>query len=320
MAKIIGIDLGTTNSAVAVMEGGSPKIIHSAEGRNVIPSVVDPISHVVGDVAKRQLILKPKTTIFSIKRLMGRKYTDESVQYDLKWLPYSIKSGRDGMADVEVDGKPLTPQEVSAMILQKIKADAEAYLGSKVTQAVITVPAYFDDSQRQATKQAGEIAGLEVLRIINEPTAAALAYGLDKKNAHTIAVYDLGGGTFDISILELGEGVYEVKSTNGDTHLGGDDFDQVIINYIAEEFKKQNGVDLTKDPQALQRLRESAEKAKIELSSATEAQINQPFITQGSSGPLHLTITLSRSKLEQIVDTLIQKTLKPVEIALKDSG
>ncbi|HBB76782.1 MAG: molecular chaperone DnaK [Candidatus Levybacteria bacterium RIFOXYA1_FULL_41_10] len=319
MAKIIGIDLGTTNSAVAVMEGGSPKIIHSAEGRNVIPSVVDPISHVVGDVAKRQLILKPKTTIFSIKRLMGRKYTDESVQYDLKWLPYSIKSGRDGMADVEVDGKTLTPQEVSAMILQKIKADAEAYLGSKVTQAVITVPAYFDDSQRQATKQAGEIAGLEVLRIINEPTAAALAYGLDKKNAHTIAVYDLGGGTFDISILELGEGVYEVKSTNGDTHLGGDDFDKAIIDYLAEEFKKQNGVDLTKDPQALQRLREAAEKAKIELSSSTEAQINQPFITQGKDGPLHLTVTLTRAKLEQIVDPLIQKTLKPVELALKDA-
>ncbi|KKR71414.1 MAG: Chaperone protein DnaK, partial [Candidatus Levybacteria bacterium GW2011_GWC2_40_7] len=263
--------------------------------------------------------LKPKTTIFSIKRLMGRKYTDESVQYDLKWLPYSIKSGRDGMADVEVDGKTLTPQEVSAMILQKIKADAEAYLGSKVTQAVITVPAYFDDSQRQATKQAGEIAGLEVLRIINEPTAAALAYGLDKKNAHTIAVYDLGGGTFDISILELGEGVYEVKSTNGDTHLGGDDFDKAIIDYLAEEFKKQNGVDLTKDPQALQRLREAAEKAKIELSSSTEAQINQPFITQGKDGPLHLTVTLTRAKLEQIVDPLIQKTLKPVELALKDA-
>ncbi len=319
MGKIIGIDLGTTNSAVAVMEGGSPKIIHSAEGRNVIPSVVDPVSHVVGDIAKRQLVLKPKTTIFSIKRLMGRKYTDESVQYDLKWLPYTIKSGRDGMADVDVDGKTLTPQEVSAMILQKIKADAESYLGSKVTQAVITVPAYFDDSQRQATKQAGEIAGLEVLRIINEPTAAALAYGLDKKNAHTIAVYDLGGGTFDISILELGEGVYQVKSTNGDTHLGGDDFDKAIIGYLAEEFKKANAVDLTKDPQALQRLRESAEKAKIELSSSQEAQINQPFITQGKDGPLHLTMTLTRAKLEQIVDPLIQKTLKPVELALKDA-
>ncbi|MBI2430871.1 MAG: molecular chaperone DnaK [Candidatus Levybacteria bacterium] len=319
MGKIIGIDLGTTNSCVAVMEGGSPKVIHSAEGRNVIPSVVDPISHVVGDVAKRQLVLKPKRTIFSIKRLMGRKYTDESVQRDIKWLPYSVKSGRDGMAVVEADGKTLTPQEVSAQILQKIKADAESYLGGKVIQAVITVPAYFDDSQRQATKQAGEIAGLEVLRIINEPTAAALAYGLDKKNAHTIAVYDLGGGTFDISILELGEGVYEVKSTNGDTHLGGDDFDQVIVNYLADEFKKENGIDLRKDPQALQRLRESAEKAKIELSSSTEAQINQPFITQGKEGPLHLTMTLTRSKLEQLVDTLIQKTIKPVELALKDA-
>ncbi len=319
MAKIIGIDLGTTNSAVAVMEGGSPKVIHSTEGRNVIPSVVDPKTRVVGDVAKRQLVLKPTETIFSIKRLMGKKFKDESVQFDMKWLPYTIKEGRDGMADVEVDGKTYTPQEISAMILQKIKADAEAYLGDKVTQAVITVPAYFDDSQRQATKQAGEIAGLEVLRIINEPTAAALAYGLDKKNAHTIAVYDLGGGTFDISILELGEGVYEVKSTNGDTHLGGDDFDQAIIDYLAEEFQKENQVDLRKDPQALQRLRESAEKAKIELSTSAEAQINQPFITQGASGPLHLTMTLTRAKLEQIVDPLIQKTLKPVEQALKDA-
>ncbi|MGA2967997.1 MAG: molecular chaperone DnaK [Candidatus Levyibacteriota bacterium] len=319
MAKIIGIDLGTTNSCVAVMEGGSPKVIHSAEGRNVIPSVVDPATHVVGDVAKRQIVLKPKETIFSIKRLMGRKYTDASVQSDIKWLPYRIKSGRDGMADVEVDGKTYTPQEISAMILQKIKADAEAYLGGKVTQAVITVPAYFDDSQRQATKQAGEIAGLEVMRIINEPTAAALAYGLDKKNAHTIAVYDLGGGTFDISILELGDGVYEVKSTNGDTHLGGDDFDQEILNYIADEFKKENNIDLRKDPQALQRLREAAEKAKIELSTAQEAQINQPFITQGPNGPLHLTMTLTRAQLEKIVDPLIQKTVKPVELALRDA-
>ena len=318
MGKIIGIDLGTTNSAAAVMEGGSPKIIHSSEGRNVTPSVVDPISHIVGDVAKRQLVLKPKRTIFSVKRLVGRKFKDSSVQNDIKWLPYTIKEGRDGMAVVEVDGRTFTPQEISAMILQKIKSDAEAYLGSKVTQAVITVPAYFDDSQRQATKQAGEIAGLEVLRIINEPTAAALAYGLDKKNAHTIAVYDLGGGTFDISILELGEGVYEVKSTSGDTHLGGDDFDQLIVDYLAEEFKKENGVDLKKDPQARQRLRESGEKAKIELSSSTEAQINQPFITQGKDGPLHLTMTLTRAKLEQIVDSLIQKTIKPVEQALKD--
>lgn len=320
MSKIIGIDLGTTNSCVAVMEGGAPKVIHSAEGRNVIPSVVDPITHVVGDVAKRQLVLKPKQTIFSIKRLMGKKFHDQSVQYDMKWLPYTIKAGRDDMAVVEVEGRTFTPQEVSAMILQKIKADAEAYLGGKVTQAVITVPAYFDDAQRQATKQAGEIAGLEVLRIINEPTAAALAYGLDKKNAHTIVVYDLGGGTFDVSILELGEGVYEVKSTNGDTHLGGDDFDKAILDYIADEFKKENNVDLRKDPQALQRLRESAEKAKIELSSSTEAEINQPFITQGASGPLHLTMKLTRPKLEQIVDELIQKTLEPCKKALADAG
>ncbi len=320
MGKIIGIDLGTTNSCVAVMEGGAPKVIHSAEGRNTIPSVVDPKTHVVGDVAKRQLVLKPKETCFSIKRLMGKKFKDPTVQEDLKWLPYTIKSGRDDMAVVEVDGKTYTPQELSAMILQKIKADAESYLGDKVTQAVITVPAYFDDSERQATKQAGEIAGLEVLRIINEPTAAALAYGLDKKNAHTIAVYDLGGGTFDISILELGEGVYEVKSTNGDTHLGGDDFDKKIIDYIADEFKKENNVDLRKDPQALQRLKESAEKAKIELSTSQEAQINQPFITQGKDGPLHLTMTLTRSKLEQIVDELIQNSLKPVEKALKDAN
>jgi molecular chaperone DnaK len=320
MGKIIGIDLGTTNSKIAVMEGGSPKVIHSAEGRNVIPSVVDPVTHVVGDVAKRQLVLKPKETIYSVKRLMGRKFSDSSVQFDLKWLPYAIKSGRDGMAVVEVGGRTFTPPEISAMVLQKVKADAESYLGGKVTQAVITVPAYFDDSQRQATKQAGEIAGLEVLRIINEPTAAALAYGLDKKNAHTIAVYDLGGGTFDISILELGEGVFEVKSTNGDTHLGGDDFDQVIISYIADEFKKEHSVDLRKDPQALQRLREASEKAKIELTSAQEAQINQPFITQGKEGPLHLTMTLTRAKLEQLIDELVQKTLKPTEQALKDAG
>lgn len=319
MSKIIGIDLGTTNSCVAVMEGGSPKVIHSAEGRNTTPSVVDPKTHVVGDIAKRQLVLKPKETIFSVKRLMGRKFHDESVQYDMKWLPYTVKSGRDDMAVVDVDGKQYTPQEISAMILQKIKTDAESYLGDKVTQAVITVPAYFDDAQRQATKQAGEIAGLEVLRIINEPTAAALAYGLDKKNAHTIAVYDLGGGTFDISILELGEGVYEVKSTNGDTHLGGDDFDQKIVTYLADEFKKENNIDLKSDPQALQRLREAAEKAKIELSSSQEAQINQPFITVGPNGPLHLTMTLTRSKLEQIVDELVQKTLEPVKKALTDS-
>ena len=320
MGKIIGIDLGTTNSCVAVMEGGSPKVIYSAEGRNVIPSVVDPIAHVVGDVAKRQMVVKPKSTIFSIKRLMGRKFNDPSVQYDIKWLPYTIKAGRDGMAVVEVEGRTFTPQEISAMILQKIKADAEAYLGSKVTQAVITVPAYFDDSQRQATKQASEIAGLEVLRIINEPTSAALAYGLDKKNAHTIAVYDLGGGTFDISVLELGEGVYEVKATNGDTHFGGDDFDKVILDYIADEFKKENGIDLRKDPQAIQRLREAAEKVKIELSSAMEAEINQPFITQGKDGnPLHLTMKITRAKLEELVNDLIQKTIEPVKKCLADA-
>ena len=319
MGKIIGIDLGTTNSCVAAMEGGSPKVIYSREGRNVIPSVVDPVSHVVGDVAKRQLVLKPKRTIFSIKRLMGRKFNDPSVQFDMKWLPYTIKAGREGMAVVEVEGRTFTPQEISAQILQKIKADAEAYLGGHVTQAVITVPAYFDDSQRQATKQAGEIAGLEVLRIINEPTASALAYGLDKKNSHTVAIYDLGGGTFDISVLELGEGVYEVKSTNGDTHLGGDDFDQVIINYITDKFKKEHSIDLRKDPQALQRLREAAEKAKIELSSSQQAEINQPFITQGKEGPLHLTMEITRSKLEQLVDHLVQKTIHPVEQALKDA-
>jgi molecular chaperone DnaK len=320
MSKIIGIDLGTTNSCVAVMEGGKPKVIFSAEGRNVIPSVVEPGKNLVGDVAKRQMVVNPKSTIFSIKRLMGRRFNDESVQIDAKWLPYKIVSGQNGMAAVEVDNKTYTPQEISAKVLQKCKADAEAYLGDKVTQAVITVPAYFDDSQRQATKQAGEIAGLEVLRIINEPTAAALAYGLDKKNAHTIAVYDLGGGTFDISILELGDGVYEVKATNGDTHLGGDDFDKVILDYLADEFKKENGVDLRKDPQALQRLREAGEKAKIELSSAQETEINLPFITQGPAGPLHLVMKLTRAKLEQLVGDLIDKTIKPVELCLKDAG
>ena len=320
MSKIIGIDLGTTNSCVAVMEGGSPKVIHSAEGRNVIPSVVDPTKRIVGDVAKRQIVINPKNTIFSIKRLMGHKFSDESVQRDMKWLPYTIKAGRGDMAIVSVDGKDYTPQEISAMILSKIKKDAEAYLGSDVKQAVITVPAYFDDAQRQATKQAGEIAGLEVLRIINEPTAAALAYGLDKKNAHTIAVYDLGGGTFDITVLELGEGVFEVKSTNGDTHLGGDDFDKVILDYLAAEFKKENGVDLTKDPQALQRLRDAAEKAKIELSSSIESEINLPFVTQGKDGPLHLVMKLTRAKLEALVDELVQKTIEPVKSCLKDAG
>lgn len=319
MGKIIGIDLGTTNSCMAVMEGGSPKVIFSSEGRNTTPSVVDPIERVVGDVAKRQMVLKPKKVIFSVKRLMGRKLKDESVQKDLKLLPYEVKSGREGMAVVEVDGKTFTPQEISAQILQKLKKDAEDYLGDKITQAVITVPAYFDDAQRQATKQAGEIAGLEVLRIVNEPTAAALAYGLDKKHAHTVAVYDLGGGTFDISVLELGDGVYEVKATNGDTHLGGDDFDQILIDYLADEFKKENNIDLRSDPQALQRLKESAEKAKIELSSSMEAEINQPFITQGPNGPLHLTVKITRSKLESLVAPLIEKSFGPVKQALKDA-
>jgi molecular chaperone DnaK len=319
MSKIIGIDLGTTNSCVAVMEGGQPKVIHSAEGRNVIPSVVDPIKRIVGDVAKRQMVIHPTRIIFSIKRLMGRRFSDPSVQYDKKWLPYKIKEGQNGMAVVEVEGKTFTPQEISAMILQKIKADAEAYLGEKVEKAVITVPAYFDDSQRQATKQAGEIAGLKVERILNEPTAAALAYGLDKKYVHTIAVYDLGGGTFDITILELGEGVFQVKATNGDTHLGGDDFDKVIIDYVAEEFMKENGVDLRKDAQALQRLKDAAEKAKIELSSSLEAEINLPFITVKDNQPLHLVMKLTRAKLESLVDHLIKKTFEPVKACLKDA-
>jgi len=320
MSKIIGIDLGTTNSCVAVMEGGTPKVIHSAEGRNVIPSVVDPIRNLVGDIAKRQAIVNPKNTIFSIKRLMGRKFSDPSVQFDMKWLPYTVKAGPNDMAVVEVEGKTFTPQEISAKILSKIKADAESYLGEKITEAVITVPAYFDDSQRQATKQAGEIAGFEVKRIINEPTAASLSYGLDKTHAHTIAVYDLGGGTFDISILELGEGVFEVKSTSGDTHLGGDDFDQRIINYLVDEFKKENGIDLRADRQALQRIRDSAERAKIELSSSLEAEINIPYITADQTGPKHLVTKLSRAKLEQLIDELIEKTFTASAQVLKDAG
>ncbi|OGK62157.1 molecular chaperone DnaK [Candidatus Roizmanbacteria bacterium RIFOXYC2_FULL_38_9] len=319
MAKVIGIDLGTTNSCIAVMEGGKPKVIHSQEGRNVIPSVVDPVKRVVGDVAKRQMAINPKNTIFSIKRLMGRRKSDPSVQQDAKWLPYKIVEGKDGAASVEVNGKVYTPQEVSAMILQKIKSDAEAYLGEKVEKAVITVPAYFDDSQRQATKQAGEIAGLEVVRIINEPTAAALSYGLDKKHAHTIAVYDLGGGTFDITVLELGEGVFQVKATNGDTHLGGDDFDKIILDYLADEFKKDNGIDLRKDSQALQRLRDAAEKAKIELSSSLEAEINLPFITVKDNQPLHLVHKLTRAKLEALIGHLILNTFEPVKACLKDA-
>lgn len=320
MAKIIGIDLGTTNSCVAVMEGGQPKVINAADtGRNVTPSIVEPVKGLVGDVAKRQMILNPKNTIYSIKRLMGRKISDPEVKRSQDMVPYKIVSGKDGMACVEIEGKVYTPQEISAKILQTMKAHAESYLGTTVDRAVITVPAYFDDSQRQATKQAGEIAGLKVERIINEPTAAALAYGLDKKNAHTVAVYDLGGGTFDVSILELGDGVFEVKATNGDTHLGGDDFDAKIVDWIVDEFKKDNGVDLKKDVQALQRIRDAAEKAKIELSSTTEVEISQPYITQKDGSPLHLNLKLTRAKLESIVDDLIQKTIQPVKACLKDA-
>jgi molecular chaperone DnaK len=323
MSKIIGIDLGTTNSCVAVMEGGNPKVISASDtGRNVTPSVVEPTKGLVGDVAKRQMILNPKNTIYSVKRLMGRKFGDPEVKKTIESAAYEIKAGKDGMAVVVVDGKEYTPQEISAKILQTMKGHAEAFLGEKVERAVITVPAYFDDSQRQATKQAGEIAGLKVERIINEPTAAALAYGLDKKNAHTIAVYDLGGGTFDISILELGEGVFEVKATNGDTFLGGDDFDAKIVDWIVEEFKSQNGgVDLRKDPQALQRVRDAAEKAKIELSSSMEVEINQPYITVSKDGtPLHLSLKLSRAKLESLVDDLIKRSIEPVKAALKDAA
>ncbi len=320
MAKIIGIDLGTTNSVVAVMEGGSPKVIQAADtGRNITPSVVEPVKKLVGDVAKRQMILNPKNTVYSVKRLMGRRIDDAEVEKTKKLVPYEIVSGKDRMAAVKVEDKTYTPQEISARILMKLKKDAEEYLGEKVESAVITVPAYFDDSQRQATKQAGEIAGLKVERIINEPTAAALAYGLDKKKAEKIAVYDLGGGTFDISILELGDGVFEVRSTNGDTHLGGDDFDEKIVDWIAEEFKKDNGVDLRADKQALQRIRDAAERAKIELSAAAEVEINQPYITQKDGAPLHLTLKLTRAKLESLVGELIEKTMGPVKAALKDA-
>lgn len=320
MGKIIGIDLGTTNSVGAVMEGGSPKVIPSAEGRNLFPSVVDPIKHIVGDPARRQAIVNPQRTIYSIKRLMGRRMGDATVEETKKRVPYEIKAGRDGMVVVSIEGRDFTPQEISAMVLQKIKSDAESYLGSEIKEAVITVPAYFDDSQRQATKQAGEIAGFKVMRIINEPTAASLAYGLDKKKTEKIAVYDLGGGTFDISILELGEGVFEVKSTNGDTYLGGDDFDVRIIDQLVEDFKKEHGVDLSQDKQAKQRLRDAAEKAKIELSSTQETEISLPYITATDKGPLHLNVVLTRSQLERLVNDLIEKTIPPCETALKDAG
>ena len=319
MGKTVGIDLGTTNSVVAVMEGGKPKVIPSKEGRNIIPSVVDPINRVVGDVAKRQMVIKPKQVIFSVKRLMGHKMSDPDIMEDKKWLPYTIKDGKDGRIVIEVEGKTFSPEEISAMILGKAKKDAEDYLGETVDKAVITVPAYFDDAQRQATKQAGEIAGLEVVRIINEPTASALAYGLDKKEVHNIAVYDFGGGTFDITILELGEGVFQVKATQGDTHLGGDDFDKAIITYLVDTFKKENGIDLGADPQALQRLKEAAEKAKIELSSSLETEINLPFITVKDGQPLHFVTKMTRGKLESLTDSLIERSFGPVKECLKDS-
>lgn len=322
MSKIIGIDLGTTNSAVAVMQGGSPTIIPTSEGRNTFPSIVGFKGGevIVGDPAKRQMVLNAKKTVNSVKRFMGRKLNDSSVKQAIKHVSYEVTEGKDGMAVVSIDGKKYTPQEISAKILTKAKADAESFLGEKVDRAVITVPAYFNDAQRQATKQAGEIAGLKVERIVNEPTAAALAYGLDKKGSQTIAVYDLGGGTFDISILEIGDGVFEVKSTNGDTFLGGDDFDNAIIEWIVAEFKKDQGKDLTKDPQAMQRIKDSAEKAKIELSASASTEINQPFITQGDDGQaLHLTLTLTRAKLEELVDDLIKKSIEPVKKALQDA-
>jgi len=323
MAKVIGIDLGTTNSCVAVMDGSNPKVIENAEGARTTPSMVafsKDGERLVGQPAKRQAVTNPEGTLFAVKRLIGRRYDDKVVGKDKNLVPFKIVAAENGDAWVEASGEKYSPSQVSAMILQKMKETAESYLGETVTQAVITVPAYFNDSQRQATKDAGKIAGLEVLRIINEPTAAALAYGLDKKNTGTIAVYDLGGGTFDVSILEIGDGVFEVKSTNGDTFLGGEDFDMRLVDYLADEFKKEQGIDLRTDKLALQRLKEAAEKAKIELSSSTQTEINLPFITADASGPKHLTLKLSRSKLESLVDDLIQKTMDPCKQAMKDAG
>jgi molecular chaperone DnaK len=323
MGKVIGIDLGTTNSCVAIMSGGDPVVIANAEGNRTTPSVVgftEKGERLVGQIAKRQAITNPENTIYSIKRLIGRKFDSKEVREALKRLPYKVVSAPNGDAHVEIRGKRYSPAEVSAMILQKMKQTAEDYLGESVTEAVITVPAYFDDSQRQATKDAGQIAGLNVLRIINEPTAASLAYGLDKKKDERIAVYDLGGGTFDISILEIGDGVFEVKSTNGDTFLGGDDFDLRVMDWLVEEFKKDQGIDLKKDRMALQRLKEAAERAKIELSSSQETEINLPFITADASGPKHLVMKLTRAKLEQLVDDLVQRTIEPCKKALADAG
>jgi molecular chaperone DnaK len=322
MGKIIGIDLGTTNSVCSVMQGGEPTVIPSAEGGRLFPSVVamKGDERMVGQVAKRQAVVNPENTIFSIKRFMGRKFEDPEVQRAAKLVPYKVTAATNGDVRVWMGGKEYSPPEISAMILQKIKADAEAYLGEEVTQAVITVPAYFNDSQRQATKDAGRIAGLEVLRIINEPTASSLAYGLDKKKDETIAVFDLGGGTFDISILDVGDGVFEVRSTNGDTFLGGDDWDQLIIDWVADEFKKDQGIDLRGDRQALQRLKEACEKAKVELSTVMETEINLPFITADASGPKHLQMKLTRAKLEQLTDDLITRTIEPCKLALKDAA
>ncbi|MFI5020592.1 MAG: molecular chaperone DnaK [Alphaproteobacteria bacterium] len=323
MAKLIGIDLGTTNSCVAVMEGGEAKVIENSEGMRTTPSIVaftDNEERLVGQAAKRQAVTNPENTFFAIKRLIGRRYDDPMVEKDKGLVPYRIVRGDNGDAWVESRGKKYSPSQISAFILQKMKETAEAYLGEKIDQAVITVPAYFNDSQRQATKDAGRIAGLEVLRIINEPTAAALAYGLEKKGTGTIAVYDLGGGTFDISVLEIGDGVFEVKSTNGDTFLGGEDFDKRIIDYLADEFKKEQGIDLRKDRLALQRLKEAAEKAKIELSSSMQTEVNLPFITADQNGPKHLNIKLTRAKLEALVEELIERTIEPCKAALRDAG
>jgi molecular chaperone DnaK len=323
MAKVIGIDLGTTNSCVAVMEGTNTTVIHNAEGSNTTPSIVSFTNsgeRLVGQAAKRQAVTNPSNTLYAIKRLIGRRFDDPMVQKDIGLMPYKIVKNSNGDAWVEAGGKTYSSSEISAFILMKMKETAEAYLGEKVTQAVITVPAYFNDSQRQATKDAGKIAGLEVLRIINEPTAAALAYGMEKKKSGTVAIYDLGGGTFDVSILEIGDGVFEVKSTNGDTFLGGEDFDARIMDYLADEFKKEQGIDLRSDKLALQRLKEAAEKAKIELSSSVQTEVNLPFITADQTGPKHLSVKMTRAKLESLVDDLLQKTIEPCRQALKDAG
>ena len=323
MAKVIGIDLGTTNSCVAVLEGSSATVIHNAEGANTTPSIVaftNSDERLVGQAAKRQAVTNPANTLYAIKRLVGRRFDDQMVQKDIALMPYKITKNTNGDAWVEAAGKNYSPSEVSAFILMKMKETAEAYLGEKVTQAVITVPAYFNDSQRQATKDAGKIAGLEVLRIINEPTAAALAYGMEKKKSGTVVVYDLGGGTFDVSVLEIGDGVFEVKSTNGDTFLGGEDFDSRVMDFLCDEFKKEQGIDLRADKLALQRLKEAAEKAKIELSSAMQTEVNLPFITADAAGPKHLSIKLTRAKLESLVEELVKKTIEPCKMALKDAG